>query len=143
MSLATETFTIQLPVTAARRLRRVAEIARRPVDEVIADTLRVNLPPLLEDVPPAFRNDLAALETLSGDDLAQQVRATLNLEQMRHYDALLAANASGTLDEAGRQELNRLRTEADRLMFRKAYAALLLKWRGQRVPTPAELELPA
>jgi hypothetical protein len=29
--------------------------------------------------------------------------------------------------------------EADRLMFRKAYAAVLLKWRGERIPTLAEL----
>jgi hypothetical protein len=25
-------------------------------------------------------------------------------------------------------------------MFRKAYAAVLLKWRGERIPTLAELE---
>jgi hypothetical protein len=41
----TETLTIHLPVSAARHLRRVAEIARRPVDEVLAETLYATLPP--------------------------------------------------------------------------------------------------
>jgi hypothetical protein len=43
----TETLPIQLPASAARRWRRVAEIARRPVDEVLAETLCASLPLLL------------------------------------------------------------------------------------------------
>ncbi len=140
MTTATETLTIRLPVAAARRLRRVAEISRRPVDDVVAETLKANLPPLLEDVPHAFREELATLETLSTDDLWQQMRARLAPERLVRYDTLLAANAAGMLDDAGRQELAKLRAEADRLMFRKAYAALLLRWRGERVPTLTELE---
>lgn len=140
MTMPTETLTIHLPAAAARRLRRVAEISRRPVDEVIAQTLQSNLPPLLEDMPSTFQEDLAALERLPTPALWQQMRAELDPESLDRYDSLLAANADGTLDEAGREELARLRTEADRLMFRKAYAAVLLKWRGERVPTLAELE---
>jgi hypothetical protein len=140
MTAATETLTIRLPAAAARRLRRVAEIARRPVDDVVVETLRATLPPLLEDVPPAFREDLAALETLPTADLWQQVHARLDPDHLARYDALLDTHVAGTLDAAGRQELAALRTEADRLMFRKAYAALLLKWRGERVPALAELE---
>jgi len=140
MTIPTETLTIHLPVAAARRLHRVAEISRRPVDEVIAQTLQSNLPPLLEDMPLAFQEDLAALEGLPTPALWQQMRAGLDPESLARYDTLLAANAAGTLDEAGREELARLRTEADRLMFRKAYAAVLLKWRGEHVPTLAELE---
>lgn len=140
MTTLTETLTIHLPVTAARRLRRVAEISRRPVDEVIVETLRSSLPPLLEDVPPAFQEDLATLETLPTEDLWQQMQAELDPERVARYDALLAANASGMLDETGQRELAMLRMEADRLMFCKAYAALLLKWRGEHIPTLAELE---
>jgi hypothetical protein len=129
-----------LPVAAIRRLRRVAEISRRPVDEVIAETLRAALPPLLEDVPAAFRADLAALEMLPTAALWQQMHAELPLDRLNRYDALLEANAACTLSTIGRQELAVLRAEADRLMFRKAYAALLLKWRGERIPTLTEFE---
>ena len=41
-----ETLTIQFPGSPARRVRWVAEIARRPVDEVLAETLYASLPPL-------------------------------------------------------------------------------------------------
>ena len=110
----TETLTIHLPASAARRLRRVAEIARRPVDEVLAETLYAILLPLLEDVPATFQADLAHLETLQ------------------------AIRAERRLTEAEQQEWESLRLEADGLMFRKAYAAVLLKWRGERLPTLAE-----
>ncbi|MCE7937909.1 hypothetical protein DCC79_06805 [bacterium] len=62
---------------------------------------------------------------------------------MERYDALLEANTAGTLDDAGRDGLRELRLKADRLMFEKAYAALLLKWRGQHVPSLADLEATA
>ena len=105
--------------------------------------LKTSLPPLLEDVPPAFREDLAALETLPTADLWQRMRARLDPERLARYDELLAANAAGRLDAAGQEELRALRLEADRLMFRKAYAALLLKWRGERIPALPELETEA
>ena len=75
ISVATEVLTVRLPAAAVRRLRRVAEISRRPVDDVVADSLRTSLPPLLEDVPAAFRQDLAVLETLPTSELWQQMRA--------------------------------------------------------------------
>ena len=56
------------------------------------------------------------------------------------YDKLLARQTTTTLNEQEQSELEALRAMADLLMFRKAYAALILKWRGQRVPTVAELE---
>ena len=59
MTIATETLIIRLPVQAANRLRRVAEIARRPIDDVVAETLKSTLPPLLDDLPPDFQADLA------------------------------------------------------------------------------------
>ncbi len=140
MSEATETLTIHLPAAAARRLRRVAELSRREVDEVIAETLDTTLPPLLEDTPSAFQAELAILETLPTEHLRQEVYATIDPDQLARYDALLAANVDGNLDESGQDELAMLRRQADSLMFRKAYAALLLKWRGERVPTPVDLE---
>ena len=139
MTIATETLTIHLPVQAANRLRRVAEIAQRSIDDVVSETLQSNLPPLLEDVPPAFRADLAQLETLSNEALRQQMFATFDHNNSDRYDDLLTLNGSGAVSDSERKELTALRNEADRLMYRKVYAALLLKWRGERVPTLAEM----
>jgi len=140
MVTATETLTINLSVAAAQRLRRVAEISGRALDDVIADTLHFTLPPLLEDVPAAFHAELSNLETLTTEQLRQQMYEAFDVEVLARYDVLLAANVDEALDELERQELMILRTAADALMFRKAYAALLLRWRGERIPTLAELE---
>jgi hypothetical protein len=136
----TETLTIHLPASAARRLRRVAEIARRPVDEVLAETLYATLPPLLEDVPAAFQADLVHLETLPSEALHEQMRALLRPENVTRYETLQAIRAERQLAEVEQQEWESLRLEADRVMFRKAYAAVLLKWRGERIPILAGLE---
>jgi hypothetical protein len=140
MSGTTETLVIRMPTHEAQRLRRVAEIAQRPVDEVVADTLRASLPPLLEDVPLQMRADLAALERSSNDELRNQMGAEFNPEWQTIYDDLLAAKSAGAITMEMQRRLDDLRQEADRLMFRKAYAALLLKWRGQRIPTLANIE---
>jgi len=142
MTTATETLTIHLSREDAQRLRRMAEIAQRPVDEILADTLRAHLPPLPDDVPPEFRTELTALESLSNEGLQAQVRATYRSELLQRYDELLAMNSAGALSEAERKELEVLRAEGNRLMFRKAYAAQLLKWRGLTVPTLDELPEP-
>ena len=140
MTAPIETLTIHLPAEAARRWRRVAEISRRPLDEVISNTLQGSLPPLLEDIPLSYQADLASLEALSTAALWQQFHAELPAPRLARYDQLLAANGAGTLDEAGQAELSELRRAADQLMYRKAYAALLLRWRGERLPSLAELE---
>jgi len=49
----------------------------------------------------------------------------------------LDKNANGALTSAERDELTRLRHEADRFMLHKAHAAALLRWRGHQLP-PAD-----
>lgn len=142
MTSSTETVTIQLPAAAAHRLRRVAALARRPIDEVIADTLNATLPPLLEDVPLAFQADLAPLEMLSNEALRAQVQALVPIANVARYEALQALRAKRSLTVPEHQEWDALQQEADRLMFCKAYAAVLLKWRGERIPSVAELAAP-
>ena len=143
VSPTAETLTIRLPAASARRLYRVAEIARRPVDDVVAEVLDAGLPPLLDAVPEAMRGDLARMEGLTDDALWERLHAQLDPQDVKRYDALLEANSDGALDDAGHDALRELRTKADRLMFEKAYAALLLKWRGQHVPSLADLEATA
>ncbi len=143
MTVATELVTIRIPVQAANRLRRVAAIAHRPIDEVVTETLQATLPPLLDDLPPAVQPLLAQLENWSNEALRAQLYATVAEAALDRYDELVAQQAAGTLPVAESQELTALRQQSDLLMFRKAYAALLLKWRGERIPTLTELEAAA
>ena len=138
--LTDQSLTVHLTAPELRRLQRVAEIARRPVDEIVADTLRATLPPLLEEVPVAMRKSLQSLEGFDNEQLHQELKAQVAAISLPKYDALLAAKAMRPLNEQEQQELTVLRLQSDEVMFRKAYAALLLKWRGQRVPSLTELD---
>lgn len=140
MTATAETLIVRLPAAAMERLRRVSQISRRPIDTLVADTLEASLPPLLETVPEGYRNDLAVLETLSSIELRQQLFAQFDAKEVSHYDFLLERNSSGTLRPDEEQELDALRRSADLLMYRKVYAALILKWRGEYIPSPAELQ---
>jgi hypothetical protein len=59
--------------------------------------------------------------------------------RQRKLHRLLDKNSDGTLTTMVRRELESLRKEGDRLMLRKAHAAVILKWRGHRIPTVDEL----
>ncbi len=140
MTTTAETLTIRLPAPAMERLRRISQISHRPIDTLVADTLEASLPPLLETVPEGYRNDLTALEQLPSVELREILFAQLSAKDVQRYDRRLAENAAGTLGPDGERELDDLRRIADRLMYRKAYAALILKWRGEYVPSLAELQ---
>lgn len=140
MTAAAETLTVHLPAAAMERLRRVSQIARRPIDTLVADTLEANLPPLLESVPAIHHAQLAALESLSSTELRTHLLAQLDSDTIDRYDLLLERNSAGVLDLQENVELDELREKADLLMYRKAYAALILKWRGEYVPSSAALQ---
>ena len=120
MSLATEGLTVRLPVQAES-----------------------TLPPLLDELPAAFQPLLAQLEIWSSDALRRQMYVTVDDALLDRHDELLAQNAAGDLSPTDGQELAALRRQNDLLMFQKAYAARLLKWRGEYVPTLSELETDA
>lgn len=139
MTATAETLMVRLPSSSMERLRRVSQIAQRPIEKVVADTLEASLPPGLESVPEEFREELARLENLPSPQLREAMLAHTTGEELERYDLLLERNATGILSEDEENELNQLRRSSDLLMFRKAYAALILKWRGEYVPVPSEL----
>jgi hypothetical protein len=137
-----QTVTVPLSDTVHRRLKRAAEIAGKPIDEIAAQSIQESLPPLLDVIPARFRADLQAMESLSDSDLWKLSRITVEVKDQRRYKRLLKKKALGALTERERQALSELRTLADKVMLQKAYAYLLLKWRGYRVPTLANPRYP-
>ena len=135
-----DTVAIQVPAGLYRRLERLADLTHRPLESLIEQTLSANLPPLPDDLPDRVRDALVTLEGLSDDDLWQIMHSVLSEEQHAQFVALREKVRAGTLTEPEHAVLDALREEADLVMLRKAYAALLLKWRGHRLPTLAELE---
>jgi hypothetical protein len=138
-----QTIAIQMSPPLYRRLERLAELTRRPLENVVVQTLDSNVPPLPDELSAEMRGDLLALEYLNDDALGQVARSTVGPEQQEQISLLLEKNRLGTIVESERVTLAQLRQEADQLMLRKAYAYVLLKWRGYRLPALAELQAQA
>ena len=139
MALATEKFIINLPLTAAKRLHRIAEIAHRPIDQDVADTLEASLPPISEEISSEFDAELTQMGSWTSEALWKQVFARFDPEKTEVWDELLYKNSTDQMNDTERQQLTEFRHESDLLMLRKAYAAVILKWRGEHVPTLEEL----
>ncbi len=96
----------------------------------------------MERVPEQFRADLWTLHGLSDELLWRVARSELENDKVTLYETLLEKNQRGVLSEADQTRLDTLRCEADLLTLRRSYAYALLKWRGHRIPTLAELQVP-
>jgi predicted transcriptional regulator len=132
--------TIEIPAALYRRLERVAALTHRALDELVQQALEAGVPPLPEDLSASQQASLQALESLSDETLWQIARAKVSAEAADRHAALLERNSEGTLSADERQMLDQLRQTVDSLMLRKAYAYVLLKWRGHRLPALADLE---
>ncbi|MBI3762262.1 MAG: hypothetical protein HY260_10425 [Chloroflexi bacterium] len=132
------TVTLELPDTIYLPAQRTAEATRRPLTEVIVDALKASLPPL-EGLPPALVTELVSLEELDNDALWQVMLSQVPEDRQRRLNRLLRKNKTGKLTETDRTELAALQNDADRIMLRKARAAVLLRFRGRRLPTLVEL----
>src|SRR5262245_9466060 len=86
----------------------------------------------LDKVPADYRSELEALEDLGDDELWQTAESRMPSAKERRLHNLLDKNQRSTLTDRERQTLIGLRADADRLMLRRSYAYLLLKYRGQK-----------
>ncbi len=135
-----ETVAIQVPQSLYHRLERLAALTGQPLESLITQTLSSTIPPLPDDLPPAMGDALTVLETLSDDELWKVARSTFPDQQYEQFAELREKRRAGTITESERTVLDRLAQEADLLTLRKAYATVLLKWRGHRLPSLAALE---
>lgn len=133
--MAAETMAIQVPQALYRRLERLADLTAQPLDRLIAQALSASLPLLPDDLPPAWRDALLALEGLDDAALERATLATFPEARHAQFAALRGQARDERLDPADQATLDRLAAEADLLTLRKAYAAVLLKWRGVRLPS--------
>ena len=132
-----QTLTLELPDAIYERVKRTAAAMKQPVNQALVRLIEFGLPPL--DAPAEFEENLKALEALDDDALWETLKSRVSPATQRKLHQLLDKNQSGTLTERERQKLEALQHEADSVMLHKAHAALLLKWRGHRIPTLKEL----
>ncbi len=138
--MTVQTIAIQMPQPLYRRIERLAKLTRRPLENIVVQTLDSSVPALPDDLPEKMRRNLLALESLNDDALWRVARSMSSPKQRKQINLLLEKNRLGTITKPERVTLAQLRRGADQLMLRKAYAYVLLKWRGHRLPTLTELE---
>lgn len=135
--------TVEISDSLYAQLERTAELSRRPIDTIIEQSLHHSLPPLLKDIPEAYQADVYPLLEMNEAELQKEALRTLPPKQWAIYEALLEKKKEASLTKEEEATLSTLRREADVLMYRKAYAAVLLKRRGYQPPTLDLLPLPA
>lgn len=130
-----QAITVELPEKVYNHVKQAAEGMKRPVERVLASIV-IGATPSLEKVPAQYRSDLESMEILGDGELWKIAERRVPVEHQRRLERLLEHSQSGELTEREQQTLTRLRNEGDRLTLRKAYAYLLLKYRGHRIPSP-------
>lgn len=131
--MSRQAITVKLPEEIIERIKRAARATKRPVNQILADIVRTALPSL-EKIPPEYRQELEAMESMSDEQLWKTTEELLSSQSQRQIARLLRKNGRESLTKTEEQTLTRLRKEADRLMMRRSYAYLLLKSRGYSIP---------
>ena len=130
-----QTIRIQLPDTIYQRLQRMADALNQPLEEIVFQTIRGNLPPSLDDLSPDLRELVADMQLLSDEELWAIAKDPLPPQQWRRHQRLLRKAEHETLPVAEQKELEKLRTVTDQFVIHRSYALALLKWRGHTLPT--------
>ena len=134
-----QTITLELPDRFFQPLQRAAQATKQPIEDILLNALQTSLPPL-DGLSEKFVKNLTLLETLDDKKLRQVLRERVATNIHTEISALLEKKKAKILTEFEVKTLEELQSKADLVMLRKARAAVLLRFRGLRLPTLAELE---
>jgi len=124
------TITINVSDTLYKQLRRAASFFHQPAETIVINSLNHTLPPLFEDIPADYQDDVFPLLAMEDRELQKEAQRTFPRERWQVYESLLERKKAIGLTKDEKQTLDVLRREADVLTFRRSYAAVLLKRRG-------------
>lgn len=132
--MAVQSIQLELPEEIYQRLQDVAMLTQQPLEEVIFQTIRGNLPPILADLAPEGRALVADLPEMDDAALWHIAREPLPASHWRRHQRLLHEGSQRTLTPEEQAKLVELRNETDHFVTRRSYALALLKWRGHTLP---------
>jgi len=130
--------TLDLPDRVFQLVQRTAQATNQPIEVLLVYALQASLPPL-DGLPEEIMEQLTALEMHDDESLWRVMGETAPAEVQRELSKLLTRQQSVTLTETEHEQLRSLQGQADLVMLRKAWAAVLLRFRGKRLPTLGEL----
>jgi hypothetical protein len=131
------TITLTLPDDVLEAVQRVTQAPKQSVKELVVIALQAALR-TFEGLPPGVMQNLTALESLHDQALWQVTLETVPLDQQHRLQDLLARTQEAMLTDLECEQLAITQHQADPVLLRKTRAAVLLCFRGKRVPTVAE-----
>jgi hypothetical protein len=134
-----QTVTLEIPDQVFQPLLRLARATRQPVESLLLAALQISLPSLA-GLPDEIVRNLEQLEALGDDELWEVMGEQVPAAEQEAIGGLLSVQQERPLSAIEQDGLGSLQRQADLVMLRKARAAVLLRLRGKRVPTVAELE---
>ncbi len=129
-----QAITVRLSDDLYEQVKQMAELSHQPTEVVIIQSLNHTLPPLFEDIPARYQQDVCPLLQMNDAELQHESQRTFQPERWIEYETLLDKKKMSKLTDEDEMRLDMLRREADVLMFRRSYASVLLKRRGYRIP---------
>lgn len=136
-----EKVTLKIPDNVMQSIQRVARATSQPIETLLLKALEASLPPL-EGLPDQMMANLVSLEAMDDRSLERVMGEVVPPSQQERLGELLDRNKAGLLTDRERDELTKQQARADLVMLRKARAAVLLRFRGKRIPTLSELGRP-
>lgn len=140
MSVQGETVAVRLPAPIYRRLKRVAEITYRSVEDVLASTVDAALP-LDPDLPTDIADGIAAMQLMNDDALRAAAESSLTQAQQRRLQQLTEFGGQRQLLASEQAELEHLLALYDQSVLRRAKALAILSQRGYELPDQVAFDI--
>ncbi len=132
------TITLEVPDNFYEPLQRIAKATQNSIEMVLMTALQASLPSL-EGLPHDLKQALILLESLDNGSLRQYLLKTVPIQYQQELETLLHHNKLRSLSLMEQERLIFLQNMVDKIALQKARAAVLLRFRGQRLPTLTEL----
>ena len=135
--MTVQAITLNLPGKVYEQIRRAAEKAHRPVNDLLVEAV-VAAAPIAGTPAETMRPALAQLAYLNDAALWQAARATLMSEQRERLESLHDQQQRAGLTPDEEREEQALLTLYRETLLVRAQAAVLLKQRGYDVADPEQ-----
>lgn len=120
---------IELPPLAYAQLQAMATAQQRAVAAIASDLILAELP-VMPALPEDVEQELAAFDQLSDDVLVLLANSSLNAQEQTELAELNEQAQSRGLLPADAERREHLLARYDRMLVRRAQAALVLRRRG-------------
>ena len=98
--------TINVSDSLYKKLRRAALLFHRPAETIILDSLQHTLPPLFEEIPAEYQDNVFPLLAMNDHELKNEANRTFPREHWPAYESLLERKKTAGLTSDEEQTLN-------------------------------------